>query len=238
MAKKPILMDDELDADLPGAVSSPPVPPVPPATPVPPVPLRRGPVDGATRPVDSPVPPAPPVSRPAATRPQDMPEPPIPPAPLAAPETSGRDASGHARPKTRIHGYGGRSRDEADNAKMKAAEVVAPVVGWLVVTAGPGRGASVALVAGMNAIGRGDDNHVQIDFGDDSISRDPHAFVTYDDEARAFHVSHGGKINLVRLNDTPVLSTEPLTHCDTLRIGATSLRFVALCGPGFDWSDT
>ncbi len=223
MAKKPILTDDELDGGVPddGAVPPPPQPPA-----------RGG---SATRPLDAAPPPPAPAS---ATRPLDVPEPPTPPTPPEPPERSGRDASGHARPKTRIHGYGGKGRDEADSAALAAAPAVAPVVGWLVVTGGPGRGASAPLVAGMNPVGRGEENAVQVDFGDDTISRDPHAFVTYDNEARMFHLSHGGKTNIVRLNDAPVLNSDTLTSGDTIRIGATSLRFVALCGSDFDWSDT
>lgn len=225
MAKKPILTDEDLD----GGVPVPPPPPPPPlrASGVAPSTTRASGVisPGATRPVDTSAPLSP--VPPSATRPLDAPEPPH--------EAPGRDASGHARPKTRIHGYGGAVRDETER---EAAPITAPVVGWLVVTAGPGRGAVVGLVPGMNAIGRGDDNAVQIDFGDTSISRDAHAYVSYDDEARGFHISHGGKTNLVRLNNAPVLAAEVLTHGDTLRIGATSLRFVALCGADFDWSDT
>jgi len=189
----------------------------------------------ATRPLDAtpPPPPAPPTPPASVTRPLDASE----AAPTAAPETSGRDASGHARPKTRIHGYGGPARDEADGAAAEAAPPVAPCVGWLVVTAGPGRGASLPLVAGMNSLGRGDENALVLDFGDDTISRDPHAFVIYDDETRVFHLSHGGKTNLVRLNNSPVLTTETLGSGDMIRIGATTLRFVALCGPDFDWAD-
>lgn len=166
----------------------------------------------------------------SATRPVDAPQPMATKPVASEPAQGGRDASGHARPKTRIHGYG-------NAAKVEEVAIAAPVVGWLVVTAGPGRGAAIELTSGMNAIGRGDDIHVQLDFGDDTISRDAHAYVTYDDEARRFHVSHGGKTNLVRLNNAPVLMTEGLSHGDTLRIGATSLRFIALCGPDFDWSD-
>ena len=96
----------------------------------------------------------------------------------------------------------------------------------------------MGLISGMNSIGRGDGNHVQVDFGDEAISRDAHAYVTYDNEARSFQLSHGGKTNLVRLNDAPVLAADGLTHGDTVRIGATSLRFVALCGADFDWAQT
>lgn len=169
-------------------------------------------------------------TRPVTAMPPQTPNP-TRPIEAAEPDQGGRDAFGHARPKTRIHGYG--SAADAGTAAITAS----PVVGWLVITAGPGRGAARELIAGMNAIGRGDTAQVQLDFGDDTISRSAHAYVTYDDEARSFHASHGGKTNLVRLNNTPVLLAEALRHGDTLRIGATSLRFVALCGADFDWSD-
>lgn len=223
MAKKPILTDDELDGGLPSAGA---------ATP-PPLPRSAG----ATRPLDAdgatPPPPPPPAS--SVTRPLDLPD-----EPEAAPadDMPGRDAKGHERPKTRIHGYGGEDRAKKDEMMAKAGAVFEPFVGWLVITGGPGRGGSVGLMAGMNSVGRGEENAAQIDFGDDTISREPHAFVTYDDEARTFHLSHGGKTNIVRLNDKPVLTSETLSHGDTIRIGATSLRLVALCGPDFDWSDT
>ncbi|GAB5446742.1 FHA domain-containing protein [Gymnodinialimonas sp.] len=180
---------------------------------------------------DDPLEAAPAAAPMAATRPVAAAEPtPAEPTP-AAPPPGGRDASGHARPKTRILGYGGDATPETPQAE-------APPVGWLVVTAGPGHGAALPVISGMNSIGRGDGPQIQLDFGDDAISRDAHAFVTYDDATRRFFVSHGGKTNLVRLNNTPVLATEALAHGDTLSIGATSLRFVALCGDDFDWSQT
>ncbi|MEO0017489.1 MAG: hypothetical protein RLZZ522_772 [Verrucomicrobiota bacterium] len=46
-----------------------------------------------------------------------------------------------------------------------------PVVGWLVVVEGPGRGKSVTLGYGMNAIGREPGNRVVLPFGDMQISR-------------------------------------------------------------------
>ncbi|MEJ6388061.1 FHA domain-containing protein [Gymnodinialimonas ulvae] len=210
MAKKPILTDDELDG---GLTPGDPVPPPLPGTP----PDRPG----------------------SATRMITDPETAPPPPPTQAAPQQGRDASGHARPKTRIHGYGGEAAPSAPDPAAAPASVApaVPVVGWLVVTAGPGRGASVPLHQGMSGIGRDPVNSAQVDFGDDTISREAHAYVTYDDEARLFYLSHGGKTNLVRLNGTPVLTVEMLAHGDTIRIGATSLRFVALCGPDFDWSD-
>lgn len=210
MAKKPILTDEALDDGVPAAA------------------LGRS--VGATRNVDAPAPPS--VTRvvvDAATTPErDVQGHEVPGRDVLGQDAPGRDASGNMRPKTRIHGYG--------DAPASDAPAIVPVVGWLVVTEGPGRGAAMALISGMNAVGRGDGNAVQIDFGDRAISREAHAYVIYDNEMRTFHVSHGGKTNLVRLNDAPVLAAEPLSHGDTLRIGATSLRFVALCGADFDWS--
>ena len=51
----------------------------------------------------------------------------------------------------------------------------------------------------------------------------------------AFFLGHGGKANLVRLNGRPVLSTEEIRSENTIRIGETTLRFVALCGRDFSW---
>lgn len=112
-----------------------------------------------------------------------------------------------------------------------------PVVGWLVVLKGPGRGAFKPIFAGMNSIGRDPGQRIAIDLGDDTISREEHAFITYDDEQRIFFVQHGGKSNLVRLNKAPVLTPSELKAADVIRIGKTSLRFVPLCGPDFSWDD-
>ena len=78
---------------------------------------------------------------------------------------------------------------------------------------------------------------MRLDFGDTSISRDNHAVIAFDSEQCRFFMGHGGKANLVRLNDMPVLSTEALEDGDFIRIGETTLKFVALCGPDFTWED-
>jgi hypothetical protein len=112
-----------------------------------------------------------------------------------------------------------------------------PVAGWIVVIKGPGRGGYRPVFVGMNSVGRGSDQRVVLDFGDDSISREEHAFITYDDETRTFYLQHGGKSNLVRLGGKPVLAPTELKPNDLFRIGNTTFRFVACCGPDFNWSD-
>nr|WP_282563229.1 FHA domain-containing protein [Gymnodinialimonas phycosphaerae] len=108
--------------------------------------------------------------------------------------------------------------------------------GFLVVVDGPGRGAFFAVTTRVSSIGRAPDQDVSLDFGDESISREGHASVVYDDEQNRFFLGQGNKANVVRRNDTPVLMTEELTHNDTIRIGKTSLRFHAFCGDDFTWS--
>ncbi|MEL6519751.1 MAG: FHA domain-containing protein [Pseudomonadota bacterium] len=164
-------------------------------------------------------------------------------AAAAAAEGGGRPQSGRrpSRTKTRLLGF---EKTESDvvglfdgNAKSAQVGRAKFPVGWVIVIEGPGRGESFALVAGMSQIGRGEDQAVQLDFGDTAISRQNHAAVAYDPETHKFLLGHGGKSNIVRLNDKPVISTEPLSDGDTIRLGETTLRFVALCDENFNWSD-
>jgi hypothetical protein len=114
---------------------------------------------------------------------------------------------------------------------------VEPVVGWVVVVDGPGRGGYRPVYVGMNSIGRGPDQRVCLNFGDETISREQHAFITYDEDQRLFFLQHGGKSNLVRLAGQPVLSPVQLSADALIRIGRTTLRFVPCCGPDFSWGD-
>lgn len=114
---------------------------------------------------------------------------------------------------------------------------IEPVAGWIVVVKGPGRGGFCPVYVGMNSVGRAPSQRISLDFGDESISREEHAFITYDDETRTFYLQHGGKSNLVRLGGAPVLQPTVLKPNDLFRIGNTTFRFVACCGPDFNWSD-
>ena len=110
--------------------------------------------------------------------------------------------------------------------------------GWLVVKEGPGQGTAFALSQGVSQIGRGTDQTVALDFGDMSISRQHHAAIAYDSRTHQFHVGHGGKSNLVRLNGKPLLSTELVVDGDEIQIGETTLLLKVLCTPSFNWSQT
>ena len=112
-----------------------------------------------------------------------------------------------------------------------------PVVGWVVVVDGPGTGQARALGYGANPLGRGADARVRLDFGDDRISRQAHAIVTYDPRGRKFYLQPGGSTNLTYLGDAAVLIPTVLEGMQDFSIGATTLRFVPFCGPDFDWQD-
>ncbi|MCA0869795.1 FHA domain-containing protein [Seohaeicola saemankumensis] len=171
------------------------------------------------------------------------------PAPAA-----GRGSRRAGRVKTRLLGFNSAQNGPGDpfapaatrHALNEPANAFAPEtegalpqpsfpVGWLVVVAGPGRGSAFSLHAGVAQIGRGQGQAVRLDFGDNSISRENHAAIAYDPEQRRFFLGHGGKANLVRLNDRPVLSTEELQSGHLIRLGETTLRFIGLCGADFDW---
>jgi hypothetical protein len=158
------------------------------------------------------------------------------PAPAAGRAGGGPRAG---RVKTRLLGFDHAfsTADPFESASKAAPGRVDKFpVGWIIVVDGPGRGASFALLGGVSSVGRGEDQPIRLDFGDTSISRANHAMIAYDNEQRKFFLGHGGKANLVRLNGKPVLSTEEMHSDDTIRIGETTLKFIALCGKDFDWS--
>jgi len=124
-----------------------------------------------------------------------------------------------------------------DPASAASTPLGGPVVGWLVVVKGPGRGNFVPLGYGRNSIGRAPSERASINFGDTNISRAHHAAVTYDPRGRKFYLTHGDSDNLTYLGDRPVLSAEELSPFAHISIGETVLRFVPLCGDAFDWQD-
>ena len=155
------------------------------------------------------------------------------PAPAKAPSRA-------RRTKTRLIGFESTAGvvDLFDSTPAAAPTKRAKFpVGWAIVVEGPGRGECFSLESGMSQIGRGEDQAIQLDFGDNAVSRTNHAAIVYDAEKHTFLLGHGGKSNIVRLNDEPVISNEALKDGDMIRIGETTLRFTPLCSPEFNWAD-
>ncbi len=128
-------------------------------------------------------------------------------------------------------------KKEPISPQPKSEDITDPVVGWIVIAKGYGRGRSLSLGYGMNGIGRGKTERICLDFGDETISKSTHAVVTYDPRGRKFYLQHGGGKNLTYLNDEPVLVPTQLLGNEEILLGETILRFVPLCGETFDWQD-
>jgi len=110
------------------------------------------------------------------------------------------------------------------------------VVGWLVIVGGKGKGCTREIFFGMNSLGRDASERIPLNFGDTNISRLSHAYVVYDEKQNEYYIQHGGKANLIRLNDKPVLTAMELSHGDIIEIGDTKLMFVPLCSEKFQWN--
>lgn len=111
-----------------------------------------------------------------------------------------------------------------------------PPVGVLLIVAGPGTGSVLTFGHGMNAIGRGAGQRVRLDFGDDRVSRERHALITYDGQGRRFYLQHGGGPGLTYLRGEPLLEPAVLEDGDRIVLGDTELLFRPLVGDDFDWS--
>lgn len=109
------------------------------------------------------------------------------------------------------------------------------VVGWLVIVNGKGRGRDLRIPPGKCKIGR-DKGEITLPFGDDRISREKHAYITYVQKQNSFIIQHGDGKNLVEVNGDPVIGVEKLAPFDRIRLGKTDLIFIPLCGSDFDWS--
>ncbi len=127
-----------------------------------------------------------------------------------------------------------KSADNQNNSDFMAD----PIVGWLVIIDGPGAGTFNRLGYGTNSIGRDAEQRVSLDYGDELISRENHAALTYDARGRKFYLQHGGGTNLTYINDEPVLQATQIEDKTIIQLGETTLCFVAFCGKTFDWQDS
>lgn len=109
-----------------------------------------------------------------------------------------------------------------------------PVTGWLVCIDGADKGKDFRLHAEMNYIGRSQANDVALS-NDNTVSRERHALIAYDDRDRKFYFAPASGASLVRQNGRPVLGTAELNQGDRLEIGSGTYLFVPLCGEDFQW---
>ncbi len=109
-----------------------------------------------------------------------------------------------------------------------------PVVGWLVAVNGKEKGRDYRIHTDNNFIGRSDRMDICLR-GDDTVSRENHAIVSYDDAEKVYYFSPGDGRSIVRANGKAIFQTITLNAYDRLTIGKTELIFIPLCGSNFEW---
>jgi pSer/pThr/pTyr-binding forkhead associated (FHA) protein len=128
--------------------------------------------------------------------------------------------------ETRIkrHGEAGGGEGLDDISTQILRDQSNQVVAKLTVIEGAGSGNSVKIFTGTNQIGRGDDMRVQINFGDDTISRQQHAVITYDAKNLEVRIYDGGKPGGLWVNGTQVTSDQAVKFGDLIKLGETTLK--------------
>ena len=147
--------------------------------------------------------------------------------------------------------YGNFGPTEIPQAKKRAAQSMSktqfvdtstpagapvPVVCWLVAVEGPCRGTDYRIHTGYNYIGR-EDGDICI-HGDNTISAEKDANVTYVPQTRKFYIAHEQGKNVLLVNDMPVIGGGMEIHSfDLITIGTTKLMFIGMCGEKFTWGE-
>lgn len=121
-------------------------------------------------------------------------------------------------------------------AKLQTEDGVDPVVGWLVCLTGKEKGRDYRIHADNNFIGRSERMDICIK-GDETVSRENQAVLTYDTLKNTFRFSPGDGRSIVRVNKEAVYQTTEIKIYDKLTIGNTELLFVPLCGENFEWEE-
>ncbi|KAA6182486.1 FHA domain-containing protein [Thiohalocapsa marina] len=109
-----------------------------------------------------------------------------------------------------------------------------PVVGWLVCVEGPDRGRDFRIHTERNTIGRSAIMDIAIT-GDEAISRENHAILSYNPRRHTFRIAPGDGRGLAYLNDEEVISPVELKPYDRIEIGESTLLFIPFCGEQFAW---
>lgn len=109
-----------------------------------------------------------------------------------------------------------------------------PVVGWMICVSGKEKGRDYRIHSDNNYIGRSEKMDICVR-GDETISRENHAIVSYDSIDKTYYFSPGEGRNIVRHNGKAIFQTVTLSAYDRVIVGKTELLFVPLCGEEFEW---
>lgn len=156
----------------------------------------------------------------------------------ATPEPSIAPSVAEAIPPTQVRGQSNTSTPIADMgttvAVMRKKTGMDPVVGWLVCVSGPDKGRDFRIRSERNGIGRGTDMAICIS-GDETISRDNHAYISFNPRKGTFRVGPGDGRGMTYLNGEEVDIPQPLNAYDLIELGQSQLLFIPLCGERFNW---
>lgn len=143
--------------------------------------------------------------------------------------------------RTRPISSAAASTSSADDGRtqpiIKKEIGIDPVVGWIVCIDGKEKGREHRMHADNNFIGRSEKMDICIR-GDDTISRDNHAVITYDAQDRLYYFSPGDGRSIVRINGKAIFATVQLAAYDKIDIGQTKFIFMPLCGEAFSWTQS
>ncbi len=150
-------------------------------------------------------------------------------------QTADSGSSGHTYSMSAPN-KGASADGERTVALIKHKTGIDPVVGWLACVEGADKGRDYRIHADNNAIGRSEAMDICI-HGDNTISRENHAFISYDAKDKIFYFRPGDGRSIVRFNGKALFNTTEIAPYDVIELGETKLIFIPLCGERFDWSE-
>lgn len=119
-------------------------------------------------------------------------------------------------------------------ALIKEDKGIDPVVGWIVCIDGKEKGRDYKIHADNNYIGRSDRMDICLR-GDETISRENHAVISYDMVDNTYYFRPGDGRAIIRLNDKALFEVAEIKPYDKLTIGKTQFMFMPFCGDEFKW---
>ena len=122
------------------------------------------------------------------------------------------------------------------NEKGVKSTVSDPVVGWLVCVKGAHFGESFNIYVGRNSVGRSENNRIAIT-KENTISREKHAWITYEPKKREFFIQAGEGTGLAYLNGENVMESHQLNLKDKIEFGEGMFLLIPLCDRDFSWED-
>ena len=109
-----------------------------------------------------------------------------------------------------------------------------PVTGWLVCIEGTERGKDYRIAARNNTVGRSETSDICIK-GDQTISRENHARLSYDGKHNKFYLIPAESTNNIYINDEPIFVPTLLQKGDVIELGESKFIFIPFCDEAFSW---